>query len=68
MGSYYDGKNYPGEITSCDDDMEVNVMHRSGEYWKWPNNENKICSSCNSSREKIIMYECNHFSGLCFEM
>ena len=23
--------------------MQVNVMHKSGKYWKWPNPDDKIC-------------------------
>ena len=39
----YEGGSYPGEITSCDhDDVQVNVMHKSGKYWKWPNPDDKI--------------------------
>ena len=39
----YEGGNYPGKITSCDhDDMQVNVIHKSGKYWKWPNPNDKI--------------------------
>ena len=31
-----EGGSYPGEITSCDHDhVQVNVMHKSGKYWKW---------------------------------
>lgn len=40
----YDGDNFPGEITSFDGlaDIEVNVMHRSGKHWKWPDPVDKI--------------------------
>ena len=38
-----EGGSYPGEITSCvHDDVQVNVMHKSGKYWKWPNPDDKI--------------------------
>ena len=33
---------FPGEIVSCDVDIEVSVMHRSGKHWKWPNPVDKI--------------------------
>lgn len=33
----YDGCNFPGKITDCvADELKVNVMHKSGRYWKWP--------------------------------
>ena len=39
----YDGLEFPGEITSCDEtDAEVNVMHRSSSAWRWPTNPDKI--------------------------
>ena len=40
----YDDSRYPGEVTSVDDDSqyEVNVMHPSGNFWKWPKTEDKI--------------------------
>lgn len=39
----YDGKKFPGEVTSIDDsDIEVSVMHRSANAWKWPRPEDKI--------------------------
>ena len=39
----YDGETFPGEITSCDTaDIEINVMHKSGRYWKWPETVDKI--------------------------
>ena len=42
--SVHQGGSYPGEITSCDhDDVQVNVMHKSGKYfWKRPNPDDKI--------------------------
>ena len=30
----HDGIEFPGEVVTC---VEVNVMHRSGNAWKWPN-------------------------------
>ena len=31
----YEGECFPGEVTQCDsDDIDVNVMHNSGKYWK----------------------------------
>ena len=39
----YEGMDFPGEITLCGkDDSEVNVMHRSGNGWKWPTNPDSI--------------------------
>lgn len=44
----YDKAKYPGEVVSVDKDLqyEVNVMHPSGNYWKWPKTEDKIYYSC----------------------
>lgn len=39
----YDGERFPGEIASCTNEIEVSVMHKSGnKYWKWPNSIDKI--------------------------
>ena len=39
----YDGEEFPGEVTGIDkSDVQVNVMHRSGNAWKWPRSEDKI--------------------------
>ncbi len=40
----YDEAKYPGEVISVDEDFqyEVNVMHPSGNHWKWPKTEDKI--------------------------
>ena len=40
----YDGEQFPGEITCCNNsDVEVNVMHKAGsKYWKWPESIDKI--------------------------
>jgi hypothetical protein len=40
----YDEARYPGEVVSVDEDSqyEVNVMHPSGNLWKWPKTEDKI--------------------------
>ena len=40
----YDGDDFLGEITCCDgnDQFEFNVMHKSGNYWKWPKTIDKI--------------------------
>ena len=33
----YDGIEFPGEVVTCGEtDVEVNVMHQSGNAWKWP--------------------------------
>ena len=38
----YEGNEFPGEVTSMDDsDIEVNVIHRSANAWKWPRPEDK---------------------------
>ena len=43
----YDMVNFPGEVTAIiDGDVEVNVMHRSGQSnWKWPSPAHKILYS-----------------------
>ena len=47
----YEGNEFPGEVTSMDDsDIEVNVMHRSANAWKWPRPEDKIFYS----RDKVV--------------
>ena len=47
----YEGEEFPGEVTCIEDsDVEVNIMHRSANYWKWPKHENKIFYS----RNKIV--------------
>ena len=40
----YDGEQFPGEITCCNNsDVEVNVMYKAGsKYWKWPESIDKI--------------------------
>ena len=40
----YDIKEYPGEVTSISDinGVKVNVMHRSGSGWKWPQSKDMI--------------------------
>ena len=39
----YDGEMFPGEVTHIDNsDVEVSVMHRSANAWKWPRPEDKI--------------------------
>ena len=39
----YDGSRYPGEVISMEDSQyEINVMHPSGNHWKWPTAEDKI--------------------------
>jgi len=33
----YDSEEYRGEITALEEnDIQVNVMHKSGNGWKWP--------------------------------
>lgn len=44
----YDGEKFPGEVTCIDNsDIEVSVMHRSANAWKWPRAEDKIFYSRN---------------------
>ena len=39
----YDSIEFPGEVTTCcENETEVNVMHRSGNAWRWPTNPDKI--------------------------
>ena len=39
----YNADHFNGEITSITgDDCKVNVMHQSGNYWKWPNKADEI--------------------------
>ena len=39
----YADEEYPGEMTSIEDsDIEVSVMHKSVNAWKWPKPEDKI--------------------------
>ena len=47
----YKGEEFPGEVTCIEDsDVEVNVMHRSANSWKWPRPKDKIFYS----RNKIV--------------
>ena len=47
----YEGEEFPGEVTCIEDsDVEVNVMHKSANSWKWPRPEDKIFYS----RNKIV--------------
>ena len=39
----YNGEEFSGEITSCGSEIEVSVMHKSGnKFWKWPKTIDKI--------------------------
>ena len=40
----YDINEYPGEVSSISDinSVKVNVMHRSGSGWKWPQSKDMI--------------------------
>ena len=39
----YDGVQYPGEVISIDTNgVQVNVMHKSGSCWKWPQSRDMI--------------------------
>ena len=39
----YKDERFPGEVTNITgSDFEVNVMHKSGNIWKWPKRECKI--------------------------
>ena len=45
----YEDEQFPGEVTSTEEnDVEVNVMHRSANAWKWPKKEDKIYYSKSS--------------------
>ena len=39
-----DGIDYPGEVRSIDSNtgVQVNVMHKSGSCWKWPESRDMI--------------------------
>ena len=42
-GVQYDGVQYPGEAMSIDTNgVQVNVMHKSGSCWKWPQSRDMI--------------------------
>ena len=51
----YDGSMFPGEITkfASDDEIKVNVMHRSGKNWKWPQPVDHIYYFCKDIVKKI---------------
>ena len=39
----YEGERFPGEVTNITgSDFKVNVMHKSGNLWKWLKKEDKI--------------------------
>ena len=39
----YDGVQYPGEVILIDTNgVQVNVMHKSGSCWKWPQSRDMI--------------------------
>ena len=39
----YDSEEFPGEVTCIEkSDVQVNIMHRSANAWKWPRSEDKI--------------------------
>ena len=39
----YEEEEFPGEVTRIENsDVEVNVMQRSANAWKWPRSEDKI--------------------------
>ena len=40
----YDGNRFPGEVTTFgqNNDIKVNVMHKSGPNWKWPKDADHI--------------------------
>ena len=47
----YEVEDFPGEVTRIENsDVEVNVMHRSANAWKWPKLQDKIYYS----RDKIM--------------
>lgn len=50
----YDGENYPGEITNViGQEIQVQVMHRAGNYFKWPCNPDKIYYTQDDILKKI---------------
>ncbi len=50
----YDGEEYPGEVTAISDqDIQVNVMHKSGGAWKWPKEADKIYYAANDVAKYI---------------
>ena len=53
----YEGNVFPGEITDFGQtlcaDVKVNVMHKSGNHWEWPQHEDHIFSPRKSVLKKI---------------
>jgi len=50
----YDGDCFPGEVTQCgNDNVEVNAMHKSGQFWKWPSSVDIIFYSMKNIKKVI---------------
>ena len=49
----YDGIEFPREVTTCETDVQVSVMHRSGNAWRWPTNPDEIFYEHQSILQKI---------------
>ena len=53
----YNGDQFDGEITSITgNDYKVNVMHQSGNYWKWSNKADD--SFINSRKLSKLFHHC----------
>jgi len=49
----YNGEEFLGEITSCGTEIEVSVIHKSGnKFWKWPKTIDKFFF-----RKERMLYE-----------
>ena len=45
----YGSTNYPGEILQIvNNEFQVNVMNKSGKFWRWPQKEEKIFHTSNN--------------------
>ena len=50
----YHGELFPGEITEFDGaEIRVNVMQKSGKFWKWPSKRDNIFYYCKDVVKKI---------------
>ena len=49
-----DGQSYPGEVTYTDSkQLQVNVMQKSGSYFKWPRIKDNIFYRCENVVQKL---------------
>ena len=54
----YEGNCYPREIKLLQpNECEVSVMHPSGNYWKWPNQEDKLYYLKNNVLKNITPFK-----------